>query len=266
MTVVTEISRAFALCATHETAIGLRDEIGFYQVLRSALRKLNHSERDEADLDHAIKQLVSSAVTTHGDVVDVFAAAGLQKPDISILSDEFLREVQGMKHKNLAAEVLATLLAGEIKAGFARNVVKSRQFSDMLKKTLNAYHNRAVTSQEVIEELMRLTRTIRETKERGERLGLNPQEEAFYDALADNESAVKAMGDPALRIVAQELVTAMRKNTSVDWTIRESVRAKIRVVVKKILRHHGFPPDLQDAAVRLVLEQAETLCKDWTGD
>ena len=266
VTVVTAISRAFALCATHETAIGLRDEIGFYQAIQSALRKLNHSERDEADLDHAIKQLVSSAVTTHGEVIDVFAAAGMQKPDISILSEEFLREVQGMKHKNLAAEVLATLLAGEIKAGFSRNVVKSRQFSEMLKKTLNAYHNRAVTSQEVIEELMQLTRKIRESKERGERLGLSPQEEAFYDALADNESAVRAMGDPKLRVVAQELVTAMRKNTSVDWTIRESVRAKIRVVVKKILRQHGFPPDLQDSAVKLVLEQAETLCKDWTGE
>jgi type I restriction enzyme, R subunit len=266
VTVVTEISRAFALCATHETAIGLRDEIGFYQTVQSALRKLNHSERDEADLDHAIKQLVSSAVTTHGEVIDVFAAAGLQKPDISILSEEFLREVKGMKHKNLAAEVLATLLAGEIKAGFARNVVKSRQFSEMLKKTLNAYHNRAVTSQEVIEELMRLTRELRASKERGERLGLSPQEEAFYDALADNESAVLAMGDPKLRIVAQELVTAMRKNTSVDWTIRESVRARIRVVVKKILKTHGFPPDLQDAAVKLVLEQAESLCRDWAGE
>jgi type I restriction enzyme R subunit len=266
LTVATEISRAFALCATHESAIALRDEIGFYQAIQSALRKLNHSERDEADLDHAIKQLVSSAVTTHGEVIDVFAAAGLKKPDISILSEEFLREVQGMKHKNLAAEVLATLLAGEIKAGFARNVVKSRQFSEMLKKTLNAYHNRAITSQEVIDVLMEQARTVRDARQRGQSLGLNEQEEAFYDALADNESAVRAMGDPKLRIVAQELVTAMRKNTSVDWTIRESVRAKIRVVVKKILRHHGFPPDLQDPAVKLVLEQAETLCKDWTGE
>jgi len=266
VTVVTEISRAFALCATHETAIDLRDEIGFYQAIQSALRKLNHSERDEADLDHAIKQLVSSAVTTHGEVIDVFAAAGLQKPDISILSEEFLREVKGMKHKNLAAEVLATLLAGEIKAGFARNVVKSRQFSEMLKKTLNAYHNRAVTSQEVIEALMQQARDIRDARQRGERLGLNEQEEAFYDALVDNESAVVAMKDPELRIIAQELVTAMRKNTSVDWTIRDSVRARIRVVVKKILKAHGFPPDLQDAAVKLVLEQAETLCRDWTGE
>ena len=266
VTVATEISRAFALCATHETAIALRDEIGFYQAIQSALRKLSHSERDEADLDHAIKQLVSSAVTTHGEVIDVFAAAGLKRPDISILSEEFLKEVRGMKHKNLAAEVLATLLAGEIKAGFARNVVKSRQFSEMLKSTLNSYHNRAVTSQEVIEELIRLSRTYRDAKERGERLGLSAEEEAFYDALADNESAVRAMGDPKLRIVAQELVTAMRKNTTVDWSIRESVRAKIRVVVKKILKAHGFPPDLQDSAVRLVLEQAETLCKDWTGE
>lgn len=266
VTVVTEISRAFALCATHETAIGLRDEIGFYQAIQSALRKLNHSERDEADLDHAIKQLVSSALTTHGEVIDVFAAAGLQRPDISILSEEFLAEVRGMKHKNLAAEVLATLLAGEVKAGFSRNVVKSRQFSEMLKKTLNSYHNRAVTSQEVIEELIAHARSIRDARERGEKLGLNAQEEAFYDALADNESAVRAMGDPKLKVVAQELVTAMRQNTTVDWTIRESVRAKIRVVVKKILKRHGFPPDLQDAAVKLVLEQAETLCKDWTGE
>ncbi len=263
--VVTEISRAFALCATHANAIALRDEIGFFQAVQSALRKLSHSERDEADLDHAIRQLVSSAVTTHGEVIDVFAAAGMKRPDISILSEEFLKEIKGMKHKNLAAEVLATLLAGEIKAGFSRNVVKSRQFSEMLKKTLNAYHNRAITSQEVIEELMQLTRQFREAKERGERLGITPQEEAFYDALADNESAVRAMGDPKLRVVAQELVAAMRTNTTVDWTVRDSVRAKIRVVVKKILRRHGFPPDLQDAAVKLVLEQAETLCRDWTG-
>jgi type I restriction enzyme R subunit len=266
LTLTTEISRAFALCATHETAIGLRDEIGFYQAIQSALRKLDHSERDEADLDHAIKQLVSSAVTTHGEVIDVFAAAGLQKPDISILSEEFLKEVRGLKHKNLAAEMLATLLAGEIKAGFARNVVKSRQFSEMLKKTLNSYHNRAITSQEVIEELIQHARNIRDARERGEKLGLNEQEEAFYDALADNESAVRAMGDPALKVVAQELVTAMRRNTTVDWTHRETVRARVRVVIRRILREHGFPPDLQDGAVKLVLEQAECLCKDWKGE
>jgi type I restriction enzyme R subunit len=260
---VAEMSRAFALCATLAEAEKLRDEVAFHQTVQVVLKKTTASERDEVDLDAAIQQLVSSAITTHGEVIDVFAAAGLKRPDLSILSEDFLKEVQGMKQKNLAAEVLAKLLAGEIKTSLGKNVVKSRQFSEMLKKTLNAYHNRAITSQQVIDELMNVARSVRAAKERGERLNLNAYETAFYDALADNESAVRAMGDPKLKLIASELVTAMRSNTSVDWTLRESAQAKIKVAVKRILNRHGFPPDLQDAAVQTVLLQAETMCRDW---
>ncbi len=263
LTVATEVSRAFALCATRPEAIALRDEVGFFQAVAAGLRKTVSTERDEVDLDHALKQLVSSAIAPPGQVIDVFAAAGLKKPDISILSDEFLKEVQGVKHKNLAAEVLAKLLAGEIKAGLSRNVVQSKQFSEMLKRTLAAYHNRAIATQQVIEELIALARQIRDARSRGEKLGLTDDEVAFYDALAANESAVRAMGDPKLKVIAAELVTKVRESVTIDWTLRETARARIKVLVKRILKQFGYPPDLQDDAVQTVLMQAETLCKDW---
>ena len=200
-----------------------------------------------------------------GEVIDVFTAAGLKRPDISILSEDFLKEVRGMKHKNLAAEILAKLLSGEIKAGAARNVVQARQFSEMLKKTLLAYHNRAIATQEVIEELIKIAQTIEAAKKRGETLKLSEDELAFYDALANNESAVRAMGNQELRVIAAELVTKVRASVTIDWTLRESARAKIRVMVKRILKHYGYPPDLQDEAVKTVLESAELLCKNWAG-
>ena len=263
VTVTTEISRAFALCATRPDAIALRDDIGFFQAVQSSLKKTEIGERDEVDLDQAIQQLVSSAIMAPGEVIDVFTAAGLKRPDISILSEDFLKEVRGMKHKNLAAEILAKLLSGEIKAGASRNVVKARQFSEMLKKTLLAYHNRAIATQEVIEELIKIPQTIEAAKKRGETLKLSEDELAFYDALANNESAVRAMGNQELRVIAAELVTKVRASVTIDWTLRESARAKIRVLVKRILRHYGYPPDLQDEAVKTVLESAELLCKDW---
>ena len=263
VTVTTEISRAFALCATRPDAIALRDDIGFFQAVQSSLKKTEIGERDEVDLDQAIQQLVSSAIMAPGEVIDVFTAAGLKQPDISILSEDFLKEVRGMKHKNLAAEILAKLLFGEIKAGATRNVVQSRQFSEMLKKTLLAYHNRAIATQEVIEELIKIAQTIEAAKKRGETLKLSEDELAFYDALANNESAVRAMGNQELRVIAAELVTKVRASVTIDWTLRESARAKIRVIVKRILKHYGYPPDLQDEAVKTVLESAELLCKDW---
>ena len=263
VTVTTEISRAFALCATRPDAIALRDDIGFFQAVQSSLKKTEIGERDEVDLDQAIQQLVSSAIMAPGEVIDVFTAAGLKRPDISILSEDFLKEVRGMKHKNLAAEILAKLLSGEIKAGASRNVVKARQFSEMLKKTLLAYHNRAIATQEVIEELIKIAQTIEAAKKRGETLKLSEDELAFYDALANNESAVRAMGNQELRVIAAELVTKVRASVTIDWTLRESARAKIRVIVKRILKHYGYPPDLQDEAVKTVLESAELLCKDW---
>jgi type I restriction enzyme R subunit len=261
--VATEISRAFALCATSEEAIERRDDISFFQLVKAALTKGDEREGSDQSLDHAIQQLVSRAVVAEGEVIDVFAAAGLKKPDISILSEEFLREVQGIKQKNVAAELLAKLLKGEIASRSSRNVVQSRQFSEMLKKTLNAYHNRAIQTQEVIEELINLAREIDAAAKRGEELKMSDEELAFYDALAANESAVRAMGNKELKVIAAELVSKVRESVTIDWTMRESARSKIRVLVRRILRKYGYPPDLQDEAVQTVLLQAETLCKDW---
>jgi type I restriction enzyme R subunit len=263
--VVSEISRAFALCATSSEAIAARDDIAFFQAVQSALTKGDEREGSDQSLDHAIQQLVSRAVVADGEVIDVFAAAGLKKPDISILSDEFLSEVRGIKQKNVAAELLAKLLKGEIASRASRNVVQSRQFSEMLKKTLNQYHNRAIQTQEVIEELIKLAREVDAASKRGEQLNLSDEELAFYDALAANESAVRAMGSAELRVIAAELVTSVRQSVSIDWTVREAARAKIKVMVKRILRKYGYPPDLQDEAVQTVLLQAETLCRDWVG-
>ncbi|MCE5268432.1 MAG: type I restriction endonuclease subunit R [Planctomycetaceae bacterium] len=261
--VVTDLSRAFALCAAHDEAIRIRDDIAFFQAVRVALVKPSGERKSQEDLDQAVRQLVSKAITAPNEVIDVFSAAGLKKPDISILSDEFLAEVRGLKHKNVAAELLAKLLRDEIKGRTRRNLVQSRLFSEMLKRTLNAYHNRAIATQEVIEELIRLAKEIRESVNRGADLGLNDDEIAFYDALAVNESAVQVMGMDELKVIAVELVVAVRKSVTIDWTVRESARAKIRVMVRRILKKHGYPPDLREEATRTVLEQAELLCADW---
>lgn len=261
--VVTDISRAFALCAAHDEAIRLRDDIAFFQAVRSALVKPSGERKTQEDLDHAIRQLVSKAVSAEDEIIDVFTAAGIKRPDISILSDKFLAEVRGLKHKNVAAELLAKLLKDEIKQRGQRNVVQSRAFSEMLQKTLTAYHNRAIATQEVIDELIQLAKEMQAATKRGEDLGLNEDEICFYDALAQNESAVQAMGNDELKVIAAELVTNVRQSVVIDWTVREAARAKIRVMVRRILKKHGYPPDLQDEATKLVLEQAEVLCADW---
>ena len=198
-----------------------------------------------------------------GEIIDVFQAAGLKQPDISILSDQFLAEVRGLKYKNVAAELLAKLLGDEIKTRSKRNLVQSREFSEMLKKTLNAYHNPAIATQEVIEELIKLAKEMNAANQRGVDLGLNDDEVAFYDALAANNSAIQVMGKDNLKVIATELVTRVRKSVTIDWTLRESARAKIKVLVKRILRKHGYPPDPQDEATKLVLQQAELLCAEW---
>ena len=219
---VTDVSRAFALCAADDAAIHLRDDISFFQAVRAALAKPSGERMMGDDLDHAVRQLVSKAIIAPDQVIDVFTAAGLKKPDISILSDEFLAEVRALKHKNVAAELLAKLLGGEIKLRAKLQLVQSRVFSDMLKKTLNAYHNRAIATQEIIEELIRLAKDMRAATNRGHDLGLNDDEIAFYDALAMNESAVQAMGSDELKVIAAELVTQVRKSVTIDWTVRES--------------------------------------------
>ena len=260
---VYDLSRAFALCPTHDEATRIRDDVAFFQAVRSAFLKTAGGQKDPAELDQAIRQLVSKAVSAGDEVVDVFSAAGLKKPDISILSDEFLAEVQHLPHKNLAVELLEKLLKGEIKTRRKKNVVQSRSFAEMLANAVNAYHNRAITTQEVIDHLIELAKELRDAAQRGDKLGLNADETAFYDALAANESAVDVLGDAQLALIARELVDKVKANVTIDWTIKETVRSKMRVLVRRILRRYGYPPDLQEAATRTVLEQAELLCADW---
>lgn len=262
---VTELSQAFALCAASDEATEIRDDISFFQAIQAALNKHSTGSRKTPEqIDAAVRQLLSKAITTDGQVIDVFTAAGLPKPDIGILSEQFLSEVRGLKHKNVAAELLAKLLKDELKTRSKRNLVQSQLFSDKLKKTLNAYHNRAIATQEVIDELIKLAKEMDAASKRVESLGLTDDEVAFYDALAVNESAVSAMGDDKLKVIAAELITQVRKSVTIDWTLRESARAKIRVMVKRILNRYGYPPDLQEEAVKTVLQQAELLCADWT--
>ena len=260
---VRELSQAFALAVPHTETFRIRDDVGFFQAVRAALSKRVASEaRSEEELDLAVRQIISRAVASEG-VMDIFAAAGLDKPDISVLSDEFLAEVQGMPHRNLAVELLQKLLRGEVSTRRRKNVVQARSFAEMLEQTLRRYQNRAIEAAQVIEELIVLAREMREANARGELLGLSEDELAFYDALETNDSAVKVLGDETLRDIARQLVETVSNNVTIDWTLRENVRAKLRVLVKRILRKHGYPPDKQEKATRTVLEQAEVLSEGW---
>jgi|ADurb_H2B_02_Slu_FD_contig_41_2305247_length_3642_multi_6_in_0_out_0_2 type I restriction enzyme R subunit len=261
---VAAMTGAFALSVPHEQALAVREEVGFYQAVRSAIIKVTvEGARFTEDLDHAIQQIVSRAVASD-EVIDIFAAAGLKKPDISILSDEFLEEVAHMPQPNLAVELLRKLLNDEIKDRSRRNLVQSRSFAEMLERTIRAYQNRAIATAQVIEELIELARNMREASRRGEQLDLTEDELAFYDALEVNDSAVKVLGDENLRLIARELVETVRRNVTIDWTVKENVRARLRVMVKRVLRKHGYPPDKQEKATLTVLEQAELIAKDWT--
>jgi type I restriction enzyme R subunit len=260
---VTDLSKAFALAVPSDPAMARRDDVAFFQAVRSALTKSAAADRpSDYDLDHAIRQIVSRAVASD-EVIDIFAAAGLQKPDISILSDEFLAEVRGMPQRNLAVETLRKLLEDEIKTRGQRNVVQARSFAALLETAIKRYQNRAIEAAAVIEELIALAQEMREADRRGEELGLTAEEIAFYDALEVNDSAVKVLGDETLREIAQELARAVRNNVTIDWTLRENVRARIRVMVKRILRRYGYPPDKQEKATQTVLDQAEVLAKEW---
>ncbi|MEW5825248.1 MAG: type I restriction endonuclease subunit R [Candidatus Bipolaricaulota bacterium] len=260
---VTELSQAFALAVPHEQALAIRDDVGFFQAVRAVLAKgATVDRKTDEELDHAIRQIISGAIVSD-DVVDLFAAAGLKKPDISILSEQFLAEVRGMPQKNLAVELLRKLLAGEIKTRSKRNVVQARSFAELLEQSIRKYQNRAIETVEVIEELIGLAKDIRQADTRGERLKLSDDEVAFYDALETNDSAVKVLGDETLRTIARELADTVRKNVKIDWTVRENVRAQLRVLVKRILRKYGYPPDKQAKATETVLEQAEALSEGW---
>jgi len=258
-----ELSRAFALAVPHPEALGIRDDVAFFQAVRAALAKRAPADtRPEEELDHAVRQIIARAVAPEG-VVDIFAAAGLRKPDISILSEEFLAEVRSMPQRNLAIEVLQKLLRSEIENRRRKNIVQARSFTEMLEQTIRRYQSRAIEAAQVIEELIGLARAMRAADARGDDLGLNQDELAFYDALAANDSAVAVLGDETLRGLARELVDAVRRNVTIDWTMRENVRAQRRVMVRRILRKYGYPPDKQEKATQTVLEQAEVLSSDW---
>ena len=260
---VTELSQAFALAVPHEEALEIRDDVGFFQAVRAVLAKSTPGERKtDEELEHAIRQIISKAVVSD-EVIDIFAAAGLKKPDISILSDEFLAEVRGMPQRNLAVELLQKLLKGEIKNRSRRNVVQARSFAELLEQAIRKYQNRAIETAQVIEELIQLAKDMRAARKRGEELKLTEDELAFYDALEVNDSAVKVLGEPTLVDIARELVATVKKNVTIDWTVRENVRAQLRVIVKRILRKYGYPPDKQEKATQTVLEQAALLSEVW---
>ncbi len=257
---VTALTKAFAISVPHPYTEEIRDEVALFQAIKTRIVKVTQSKKKLTDdeVDTAIRQILSDAIVTD-EVVDIFDAAGLKKPDISILSDEFLAEVKGMKHKNLALELLKRLLKDEIRIRQKTNLVQSKKFSGMLEEAVKRYQNNLITSMEVIEVMIELAKEIKAADRRGEELGLDFREFAFYSALEVNDSAVKVLGDEVLRHIAQELVDTVRKNTSIDWTVRENVQAKMRIAVKKILRKHGYPPDLQAKATETVLEQAKMM-------
>ena len=257
---VTELTKSFAVSTPHPFTIDIRDEVGLFQAIRSRIVKLAESKKVKTDeeIETAIRQIVSDAIVAD-EVVDVFDAAGIRKPDISILSDEFMAEVRGMEHRNLALELLKKLLNDEIKVRQKTNLVQSKKFSEMLEKAVNNYQNNLITSAQVIDELIRLAKDIKEADRKGDDLGLDFREYAFYTALEVNDSAVKVLGDDVLRHIARELVDTIRKNTSIDWTVRENVQARMRIAVKKILRKHGYPPDMEVKATETVLEQAKLM-------
>jgi len=260
---VMRLSQAFALAVPHEKVLAIRDEVGFFQAVRARIIKSSPEHEIQADdMEQAIRQIISRAVASD-EVIDIFKAAGLKKPDISILSDEFLADIQNMPQRNVAVELLRKLLNDEIRLRSRKNLVQSRSFSEMLEKTIRLYQNRAIEVAEVIGQLIELAKEMREANQRGEKLNLGEDELAFYDALEVNDSAVKVLGDDTLKTIAQELVRMVKANVSIDWTLKENVRAKLRVMVKGILRKYGYPPDKQEKATQTVLEQAEMIAKDW---
>jgi type I restriction enzyme R subunit len=233
----------------------------FHQAVRAPLIKGEGSDKPKKDVDYELRQLVSQAVVGDG-VADVFKLAGLESPDISVLSEDFLKEVMKMPHKNLAVELLQRLIKDEVKTKFKTNVVKQRKFSDLLEKSLGKYANRAIEAAQVMEELIAMAKSFREELERSNELNLAPEEEAFYDALSQNESAQELMEQDVLVEMAREIAEKLRENLTVDWAVREQVRAKLRLMVRALLRKYKYPPDRQPGAVELILNQAEVISED----
>ena len=258
------MGQAFSLCCTLHEAKALREEVAFFQAVKVILTKrdVTAQKKTDAERDAAIRQIIGQAVVSDR-VVDIFDAVGLDKPNIGLLDDAFLAQVRNLPERNLAVELLERLLEGEIKAKFATNVVQQRKFSDLLTSVIARYQNRSIETAQVMEELVDMAKKFRQAAGRGEALGLSKDEVRFYDALANNESAVKELADETLKKIAHELTDNLRKSMTVDWSQRQSVRANLRLMVKRILRKYKYPPDLQDAAVELVLQQAEALGESW---
>ncbi|UPU37809.1 type I restriction endonuclease subunit R [Geomonas paludis] len=258
------MSKAFTLCCTLDEAKAVREEVAFFQAVKVLLTKRDVSSQRHTNEEReaAIRQIIGSALVSE-EVVDIFDAVGLDKPNIGILDEEFLEDVRNLPERNLAVELLERLLAGEIKSRFSSNVVQQAKFSDLLANVIKRYQNRAIETAQVIEELIAMAKKFRESIGRGDELGLNADELAFYDALANNEDAVREMDDEILKKIAQELTDSLRKNVTVDWSVRDSVRASLRLMVRRILRKYKYPPTKQEEAVQLVLDQAETLSAAW---
>jgi type I restriction enzyme R subunit len=261
---VTALTKSFAISVPHPYTIDIREEVGLFQAIKARIVKVTQSGKGKSDeeIETAIKQILSDAIVSD-EVIDIFDAAGIKKPDISILSDEFLAEVRGMNHKNLALELLKKLLKDEIKVRQRVNLVQSKKFSEMLENAVKTYQNNLITSAQIIDEMIRLAKDIKEADRRGEEMGLDFREYAFYSALEVNDNSVSVLGDEILRHIARELVESVKKNTSIDWTVREKVQARMRVAIKKILRKHGYPPDMELKATETVIEQAKLLANDF---
>ncbi|MDW7777032.1 MAG: DUF3387 domain-containing protein, partial [Methanosarcinales archaeon] len=262
---VTALSRAFSIAIPHEQALDVKDEISFYQAIKARLVKFDGTGAGKTDeeIETAIRQVIDKALVTE-QVIDVFDAAGIKKPDISILSEDFLLEVQNMEHKNIALEVLKKLLNDEIKARVKKNLIQSRSLIEMLEDSIKKYHNKVITAAEVIEELIELSKEIKRMDKEPQEMGLSEFEYAFYTAIADNDSARELMQKEELRELAVVLFEKVKQNASIDWTIKESVRAKLKVIVKRTLRHYGYPPDMEALATETVLKQAELIADEIT--
>jgi type I restriction enzyme R subunit len=262
---VLAINKAFSLCSTLDEAKNLHKEIAFYSAIKAVISKHTSVDRklSQAEKDSTLKQILDNAVIADG-VTDVFAMCGLDKPNIGLLSDEFLEDVRQMPYRNLAVELLEKLLNDGIKAKTRNNVVQEKRFSDRLQETLRKYNNRAIETSQVIEELIQMAKEFQAEMQREAALGLNPDEIAFYDALANNESAVRELGDDTLKQIAREITEKLRKSTTVDWQVRDSVRAQLKILVRRTLQRWKYPPDKAAEAIELVMKQAEQLSNAWT--
>jgi len=264
---VTALSKAFSIAIPHEQAMAVKDEVAFYQAVKARLVKFDSTGRGRTDddIETTIRQVIDQALVTE-KVIDIFDAAGIKRPDISILSEEFLLEVRNMKHKNIALEVLKKILNDEIKARMKKNLIQSRTLMGMLEDSIKRYHNKVITAVEVIDELIKLSKEIKQMDKEPEEMGLSDYEYAFYTAIADNESARELMQKETLRELAVVLYKKVKQNASIDWTIKESVRARLRVIVKRTLKQYGYPPDMQALATETVLKQAEMIADELVQD